>query len=249
LTRQSGAEKVSPVASPQDTPEILERFNSHLDLVDLIARQLAREIGRSAELDDLRSMGQKGLLEAARRFDEGRGVSFRRFANYRVRGAMLDGVRKSAPLPRRAHARVRALEAALLLSEARAEDAAPGALPVSPDAVASEQKLAEHLADMATAMAMGLLASPALGDEGEPSALDTALSPEEAVAQAELRQLVVDALDDLPEDERTLVRRHYLEGERFDQVATTLGLSKSWASRLHTRAVARLTKRLRAMAR
>jgi len=237
------------VAFPQDTPEILERFNSHLDLVDLIARQLAREIGRSAELDDLRSMGQQGLLEAARRFDEGRGVSFRRFANYRVRGAMLDGVRKSAPMPRRAHARVRALEAALLLSEARAEDAAPGALPVSPDAGANEQKLAEHLADMATAMAMGLLASPALGDEGEPSALDTALSPEEAVAQAELRKLVVDALDDLPEDERTLVRRHYLEGERFDHVATSLGLSKSWASRLHTRAVARLTKRLRSMAR
>jgi RNA polymerase sigma factor FliA len=237
------------VPSPQDTPQILERFNSHLDLVDLIARQLAREIGRSAELDDLRSMGQQGLLEAARRFDEGRGVSFRRFANYRVRGAMLDGIRKSAPLPRRAHARVRALEAALLLSESKAEDAPVGALPVSPDAGASEQKLTEHLADMATAMAMGLLASPALGDEGEPSALDTAVSPEEAVAQAELRKLVVDALEDLPEDERTLVRRHYLEGERFDHVATSLGLSKSWASRLHTRAVARLTKRLRSMTR
>jgi RNA polymerase sigma factor for flagellar operon FliA len=237
------------VASTQDTPQILERFHSHLDLVDVIARQLAREIGRSVELDDLRSMGQQGLLEAARRFDEGRGVSFRRFANYRVRGAMLDGVRKSAPLPRRAHARVRALEAALLVSEAAAEDAAPGSLSPLPDAKASDQKLTEHLADMATAMAMGLLATPAVGDEGEPSALDTSMSPEDAVAQAELRELVVNALDDLPEDERTLVRRHYLEGERFDQVAASLGLSKSWGSRLHTRAIARLTKRLRSLAR
>jgi RNA polymerase sigma factor for flagellar operon FliA len=109
--------------------------------------------------------------------------------------------------------------------------------------------LTEHLADMATAMAMGLLASPVVGDDGEPSAVDTSVSPEEAFAQAELRKLVVDALEDLPEDERTLVRRHYLEGERFDHVATSLGLSKSWASRLHTRAVARLTKRLRSLTR
>jgi RNA polymerase sigma factor FliA len=71
------------------------------------------------------------------------------------------------------------------------------------------------------------------------------MSPEEAVAQAELRGIVAAALEQLPEDERALVRRHYLEGERFDRVAASLGLSKSWGSRLHTRAIARLTKRLR----
>ena len=232
---------------PEDSKEVLERFHSHMDLVDLIARQLARELGRSAELDDLRAMGHQGLLEAARRFDEARGVTFRRFANYRVRGAMLDGVRKSAPLPRRAHARIRALEAALLVAETAAEDSGSGAIAADPRA--SEQKLTEHLADMATAMAVGLLARPAIGDEGEPTAVDHSVSPEEAVAEAELRKIVVDALDELPDDERELVRRHYLEGERFDHVAASLGLSKSWGSRLHTRAVARLTKRLRSLAR
>ena len=231
-----------------DSKEVLDRFHAHMDLVDLIARQVARELGRSAEIDDLRAMGHQGLLEAARRFDESRGVTFRRFANYRVRGAMLDGVRKSAPLPRRAHARIRALEAALLLNETAAEDAGNSGLATA-DPRALEQKLTEHLADMATAMAVGLLATPAIGDDGEPSALDTSLSPEEAVAEAELRKIVVDALDGLPEDERELVRRHYLEGERFDHVAASLGLSKSWGSRLHTRAVARLTKKLRALAR
>jgi RNA polymerase sigma factor for flagellar operon FliA len=235
------------VTPPEDTKEVLERFHSHMDLVDLIARQLARELGRSAELDDLRAMGHQGLLEASRRFDEGRGVTFRRFANYRVRGAMLDGVRKSAPLPRRAHARIRALEAALLVAESASEDSAASRLGSDPKV--SEQKLTEHLADMATAMAVGLLATPAIGDEGQPSAVDTSLSPEEAVAQAELRKIVVDALEELPADERELVRRHYLEGERFDHVAASLGLSKSWGSRLHTRAVARLTKRLRSLAR
>jgi RNA polymerase sigma factor for flagellar operon FliA len=220
-----------------------------MDLVDVIARQVARELGRLVELDDLRSMGHQGLLEAARRFDETKGASFRRFANYRVRGAMIDGIRKGAPLPRRAHARLRSLEAALLMSEAAAEDAPPGSSPPMLDARASEQRLTDHLADMATAMAMGLLVAPAVGEEGEPAALDIGDTPEEALEQAELRQLVFQALDDLPNDERTLVRRHYLEGERFDQVAASLGLSKSWGSRLHTRAIARLTKRLRSSVR
>jgi RNA polymerase sigma factor for flagellar operon FliA len=237
------------VALPQDTPEILARFHSHLELVDVVARQLVRELGRSVEFDDLRAMGHQGLLEAARRFDEGRGVSFRRFANYRVRGAMLDGVRKSAPLPRRAHERVRALEAALLVAEGACEDAAAPQGAATPDAEAAAKKLTEHLADIATAMALGLLSTTARGDEGEPTPLETGLSPEEAVAEAELRKLMVDALADLPDDERTLVQRHYLEGERFDHVAASLGLSKSWGSRLHTRAIARLTKRLRGMVR
>lgn len=215
-----------------------------MDLVDVIARQVVRELGRVVELDDLRSMGHQGLLEAARRFDEAKGASFRRFANYRVRGAMIDGIRKGAPLPRRAHARLRSLEAALLVSEAAAEDAPPGSMPPL-SAVASEQRLSDHLADMATAMAMGLLAVPTVGEEGEATALDIGHTPEEALEQAELRQLVLQALEDLPDDERTLVRRHYLEGERFDHVAASLGLSKSWGSRLHTRAIARLTKRLR----
>ena len=53
------------------------------------------------------------------------------------------------------------------------------------------------------------------------------------------------AIAALPDEEAQLVRRHYLEGERFDHVAQSLGLSKSWASRLHTRAMQRLAKRLR----
>jgi RNA polymerase sigma factor for flagellar operon FliA len=195
-------------------------------------------------------MGQEGLLDAARRFDESRGVRFKHYANYRVRGAMLDGIRKSSRLPRRTHARLRALEAALLVAEGAAEDAAsPEAAKAMSDAHAAEQKLGEHLANMATAMAMGLLVVPATGEEGELFAADTKASPEEAVAEAELRALVAEALRDLPEDERALVKRHYFDGERFDHVAKSLGLSKSWGSRLHTRAVARLTKRLRTLSR
>jgi RNA polymerase sigma factor for flagellar operon FliA len=134
--------------------------------------------------------------------------------------------------------------AAARVSEGATEDLQVPEAPGTTAAVA-ERALAEHLVSMATAMAVGLLTPTVRGDEGQPTPLAEAPTPEEALGRAELMSVVKSAIEDLPEEEATLVRRHYLGGERFDLVAKELGLSKSWASRLHTRAVKRLTKRLK----
>ena len=228
----------------RDDAEALRRFEATLDLVEVVAKQVGREVGSSVELDELRSFGREGLLDAARRFDASRGVPFRAYANYRVRGAIFDGVRKLSRLPRRVHERLSGLAAASAVSEGALEDLnaplAPGSTAAHADAA-----LAEHLAALATAMAVGLVASTAVNDEGERVSLSSAEDPEGAYARAELLSVVRAAISELPHEEAELVRRHYLEGERFDLVAKDLGLSKSWASRLHTRAMGRLTKRLR----
>ncbi len=228
----------------RDDAEALRRFEESLELVEVLARQVGKAVGGSVELDELRSFGREGLLDAARRFDASRGVPFRAYANYRVRGAMFDGIRKLSRLPRRAYERLNGLAAAARVSEGAIEDvSAPpvaGSGPVQADAA-----LSEHLAAMATAMAVGLVAQTVRGEEGERALLSQADDPEAALAHAELLALVKTAIQDLPEQEAELVRRHYLGGERFDLVAAELGLSKSWASRLHTRAMARLAKRLR----
>jgi len=227
-----------------DASEELARFESALDLVEAIARRIAREVGGSAELADLLSYGREGLLDAARRFDPARGVPFRGYASFRVRGAIIDGVRRSARLPRRAHERLNGLLAAARTSEGAYEDAlappAPGVTPAD-----AERALGEHLAAMATAMAVGLLAQTGFTDEGERVPVATAEDPETALGRAELLAVVKAAIAELPPEEEALVRRHYLEGERFDHVASELGLSKSWASRLHTRAIKRLSAKLR----
>jgi RNA polymerase sigma factor for flagellar operon FliA len=229
---------------PVDPPEVLQRFEATLDLADVIARQIRRALGDRAALEDLVSFGQQGLLEAARRYDPERGVPFRAYANYRVRGAIIDGVRASSHLPRRMHERLRGLEAAVSYSEGAVEDLhAPAAAAVGP--AEAERALADHLAAMATAMAMGMIAPAAHGESGAPTTVEQADSPEESVARAELIALVREQIDELPSAEAELIRRHYLEGDRFDLVARDLGLSKSWASRLHTRAIGRLSKRLR----
>ncbi len=230
-----------------DSPEVLERFNATLDLVDVIARQVARAVGAAVELDDLVGFGREGLLDAARRFDAERGVPFRSYANYRVRGAVLDGVRTMSRLSRRTHERINGLRAATRVSEGVLEDAS-AAPPPGSTAADAERGLSQHLAAMATAMAVGLVAPAAMAEGGEPTALATDESPEDATARAELLAVVRAAIDGLPFQEAELVRRHYLDGERFDLVAKDLGLSKSWASRLHTRAIGRLGKRLRGVA-
>ena len=228
----------------RDSPEVLERFHSTLELVDLIARQVRRTLGHGVELDDLVSYGREGLLEAARRYDASRGVPFRSYANFRVRGAVVDGVRANARLPRRLHEKLRAFDAASRVSEGALEDVlGTRDAPAAP--AEAERALETHLAAMATAIAVGLVSESATGEEGEPTSLDMRSSPEEALGNARLLASVREAIDTLPPEEAELVRRHYLNGERFDHVAADLGLSKSWASRLHTRALGRLAKRLR----
>jgi RNA polymerase sigma factor FliA len=220
------------------------RFESALDLVETMVRRLARELGPGVELDELRSFGREGLLDAARKYDPERGVPFRGYASFRVRGAIIDGVRASARLPRRAHERLSGIQAGARTSEGMLEDvfartAVGGA---TEDA---DRALADHLAAMATAVAVGLLSTTVYGDSNERVPLAPDASPEEALGRAEALELVRRTIAELPHEEAELVRRHYLEGERFDDVAKELGLSKSWASRLHTRAIKRLTQKLR----
>lgn len=227
-----------------DRPEVLELFHGSLSAVRPHAVRVRSTVGPAAEMDDLIAYGQAGLLDAARRFDPQRGVPFRAFASFRIRGAILDGVRQMANLPRRVHERLRLMDASTRFSEGLLEDshapAPPGQTPAD-----IERRLCDHLAAMATAMATGLVAEAAVDDDGEATAASSFPSPEEASHQRQLLNLVQKGIEELPTQEATLIRRHYLEGERFDTVAVELGLSKSWASRLHSRAIERLTKRMK----
>jgi RNA polymerase sigma factor for flagellar operon FliA len=222
-----------------DTPEALVRFHAELDLVDVIARQLGRRIAPLVTLDDLRSFGREGLLHAARSFDESRGVPFRRWANIRIRGAMIDGVRQWGDLPRRVYRELRAIEAGDHVLEAYDEEDAAGPAP-TPEA--ADARLTGYLAGIATAIAMGHMASTtresALADGRD-------VTPENLVGEAELVTHIRAIVAKLPDRERTLIERHYFGDETLDAAAAALGLSKSWGSRLHARAIESIARELR----
>ena len=229
------------VVEDRDTPQSLKLFHANLELVERIARQVARTLNRPSELDELRSFGREGLLLAARRFDPTHGVPFRGYASYRVRGAMIDGVRRACSLPRRTYEKLRLLETRHQFSEHTTAERID--LARSTGRSHAQQALDDYLARAATAMAIGLIAECARSDAGEPVAVSAEEPADDKLARAELLRAVVDEVGRLPLEEAHLIRRHYFEGERFDHVAAELGLSKSWASRLHTRAIARLAKR------
>jgi RNA polymerase sigma factor for flagellar operon FliA len=181
-------------------------------------------------VDDLCSFGREGLLRAARNFDASLGIPFRRWANLRIKGAMIDGVRKWGDLPRGVHRELRAIEAGDRLLEQYDQEDGVGPAPTPESA---DERLASRLADMATAIALG---SASQGDDS---------TPEERLGEEEMLALVKRVVTNLPERERTLIERHYFGGETLDEAAASLGLSKSWGSRLHARAIESLTRELR----
>lgn len=187
-----------------------ELYARHHRMVHALAQRLRREMTLAGDLEDLIAYGYGGLLEAHERFDPARGVRFQTFAYHRVRGAILDGVRRMAELPRRAHERRESAE-------------------VTPP-TAAPRGLDRAFTRLSTAFTGP---TPTQGRYG-------AESPEALVVQHETIARLLAALASLPPRERALLRGHYFEGRRLDHVADELGISKSWASRLHTQALAKL---------
>jgi RNA polymerase sigma factor for flagellar operon FliA len=220
-----------------DSPDVMVRLREGLPLVDMICHQLRKQLGPAVRMDDLVSYGREGLLAAARSFDPSRGVPFRRWANLRVRGAVLDGVRASSIVPRSIYARLRALEAAERVRETLSNDGS-GQAKTAEDA---DKELSEYLGRAATAMALGFATST--WGEGEPS--DGAPGAEARLMREELLQAIRAAIRELPDVERRLLERHYFEDVTFEHAASELGLSKSWASRLHSRAIGYVTRSLK----
>jgi len=222
----------------------LQLFQSELDLVSIVASRIARAIGSIADRDELLAAGREGLFDAARRFDQSRGIPFRAYANIRVQGAIMDSVRRSARLPRRAHERLKTLEAATNTSAGLAEFAFSNASKTTP-LCDLEDRLFAEIAALTTATAMAVSTSSA-GEETSNADADVAMNPEDATARAEMIQMVREAMSVLDGEELKIVQMYYFEDKSLRESAKELEVSQSWAVRLHARAIDRLTKQLRA---
>ncbi|MBI4702874.1 MAG: sigma-70 family RNA polymerase sigma factor [Deltaproteobacteria bacterium] len=202
------------------------------------ARRLWLRLGRKVELEELVGMGQAALVDLVRRYD-GRRSTLGAYATERLRWALLDGVRRDTH-GRAAAGRARALAASARLGRATAREPASDEAP--PSEQEHRQRLRELLDGHAAALAFGLVAG---GGDAEPAA-DSCADPEqlsERLASARtLRRAVTELVDGR---QRALIERHYFGEERFDDIASDLGISKSRASRLHAEAIGRLAGTLR----
>lgn len=219
---------ISSLPSPTAIATLVEEGRP---LIEPTARRVLREVGGRGDLDELGSVGRFALVEAARNFDPSRS-RFAAFASQRLRWAMLDHVRRDTQ--RRGSSRLgAALAVAERVASARSEPPTGADLPTEETARAA---LADALAAQANALAVGLV----LGSSpGEPSP-DSTMNPERAVGDRRNIDRLRAAIAELPDKQRALVERHHFDDERFDHIAESLGLSKSWASRLHAQAIATL---------
>jgi RNA polymerase sigma factor for flagellar operon FliA len=204
----------------------------HLGLVRAQAADIVKGLPQSIEFDDLVAYGTTGLCEAAERFEPARGLSFSTFAYYRIRGAIYDGLRSSGWLRRREYARVRERERVDAYLQSQADRAAPG------DGLEGEVTgLADALAGVATIFVASLEAEAA-----DPVADGPA--PGDALELRELGAAVRTAIAGLPEQERRIVEEAYFGGKNLLEAGAGLGISKSWASRVHASAIDHLRQAL-----
>lgn len=213
----------------------------NLDLVEQVVAHL-RASGITQDTAELRAYGQQGLVEASLRFEAERGAEFRSFAYLRVRGAMIDGLRKMGPWSRRGYESIQLLRAVQATSEGALHEEGP---PEDLAPEAAQARLQKHMGNVVAAMTTGVFAEVAFGDAGLLARDRTPLA-DELLAERQIIDLLHQGLDELPKDESEVVRRYYLGGECLDDIAADLKCSRSWASRLHTRAVQRLSLRIRA---
>lgn len=216
-----------------DTSKLVER---HLDLPRRAAAMIYPRVRDHVEYDELVALGNAGLAEAAQRFDPARGVPFSAFAWYRVQGAIIDGMRRMSQLPKRVWAGLVALRAASEYLEHRVEREA-GAAKTGAPPPAGADALAAVKSAMSAIRTMYVTSLDAM--TGVEISSESQSAPDRIDSQRIAAKLH-DALGSLPERERALMTKHYWEGKTLLEAGAELGISKSWASRLHAQAVDRI---------
>ena len=222
-----------------DESERLHKLvEGHLELSRRAAAMVFPRVRDYIEFEELVSLGNAGLTEAASRFDPSRGASFATFAWYRVHGSILDGLRRATNLPRRTWAKLVALRAASDYLENRGERevAATRKGAPAPSAAAALTAIRDAMSAIRTMYVMSLETMREQGFDPGGEAPTVIEQLDTGRLAARLRE----AIDRLPERERELVKKHYWEGKNLLEAGAELGISKSWASRLHAQAVERL---------
>jgi RNA polymerase sigma factor FliA len=223
-------------------------LNEHLGLVRHVARQLSRTLAVDIDFDELVSCGTIGLMNAVQTFDPGRGLAFSTFAAPRIRGAILDELRRQDHVPRSIRKKSRDIGQAretLTRSLGRAPDdqTLAGQLGVDLDTLWRWQTDVEgvfHLPlDMPSSPAERSAPTPIellSGDEDE--------SIEGKLNRAEEVELLREALVELKEQERTVLSLYFFEELKLHEIATILQLTESRISQIRSKAIQKLREKM-----
>lgn len=230
--RSSGKETSKQAAARARRDALIEEYQRY---VHSLVGKFIHAMGLPIDLqDEYISAGYLGLVEAAERYNPESGVDFRNYAYLRIRGAVIDSIRSSTNLSGKAYRMMKALEAA---NHIRAQEVESS----------GQHSKEENLAKVLEFASKGALAYrlSLVDAEEEVSTLSAEYGdPEQELVQKQEQQKFSNLVATLPEKERLIISEYYFKGKSFSEIAQSYeGMSKSWVSRLHTRALDLLKER------
>lgn len=217
-------------------------LQQHGDLVRRIAYHLVARLPSSVDVDDLIQAGLMGLIEAARHYDGGHGATFETFASIRIRGAMVDELRRGDWAPRSVHRRARAAaEAIRSIEQSTGHEAAAADVAMALGMTLDEYHRVAEYAARAPVLSLH-------GADGEGLAAIVAAEPgDEPLTRLErdaFRRALARAITELPAREQQVMALYYQEELNLKEIGAVLGVTESRVCQIHGQALLRLRGRL-----
>ncbi len=229
-------------ASVQE-PDSDQLVMSNAHLVKRIAYHMMNRLPASVQVDDLIQAGMIGLIEASRNYDASQGASFETYAGIRIRGSMLDEIRRSDWTPRSVHRKARMVaEAMREIENEHGRDARDQEVAESLDIPLEEYH--KILLDASGSRIFSLEELQAVGELPTESTERAVASPLEGIQKESFKNALPDAIAGLPERERLVIGLYYDEEMNLREIGEVLGVSESRVCQIHSQAALRLRSRL-----
>ncbi|WP_068619297.1 FliA/WhiG family RNA polymerase sigma factor [Paenibacillus tuaregi] len=217
-------------------------IEKHLPIVDYVSGRLAVGLPKNISKDDLASNGVMGLIDAVEKFDYKRGLQFETYASWRVRGAILDGLRQGDWVPRSVREKAKKIEEGYQqLEQQYLRSVSDAEMSQYLDVTVQEF---QHMLQEVAVMTLCSLEDPIREEDSETrlSVLvdEKAKNPDYKVREFHLRESLTKGIEKLTEKERTVVSLLYYEDLSLSEIAEVMSLSPSRISQLHSKAILRL---------
>jgi len=211
----------------------------HGSLVKRIAKHLMARFPPSVQIDDLIQAGMVGLLVAAKNYDASKGASFETYAGIRIRGSMLDELRKGDWVPRSVHRNARRISEAISVVENRLGGELRD-VDVAQELGVTIQEYHHMLADTNSSRLFNF-DDTGVGEEKITMGLGQAIpTPIQVVQKTKLNEKIIEGIKHLPEREKLLLSMYYHDALNFKEIGEVLGVTESRISQLHSQAMGRL---------
>ncbi len=204
----------------------------HLEYVRQICGTIAKSLPGWVDVQNLQSAGIVGLIEAAQNFVESRGVAFKTFSYPRIRGAIVDEIRRNSPLSQKVMNQVTQIRAAIEIIEP----------PATTELIA--QKTGLTIQEVEGGLTAARIICPQSWNDRSHSNVESE-TPEAGLEKAERLRLFADAIECLPKRERLVVQLYYLEELRLKEIGVVLGVSESRVSKILAKAELSLRENIR----